>query len=134
MITAVDTNVLIDIFGADKKHGRASAEALRRCMKGGAVCACGVVWAETSAAFSTKAQFLKMMRSLAIDFSPLTQEASIEAGSIWRKYRKKGGGRKRVMADFLIGAHALGQCDRLLTRDRGFYREYMKTLRVIDPS
>lgn len=49
-------------------------------------------------------------------------------------YRKSGGSRERVIADFMIGAHALANADRLLTRDRGFYRKYFKQLRVLDPS
>jgi predicted nucleic acid-binding protein len=45
-----------------------------------------------------------------------------------------GGTRERVIADFLIGAHAMAKADRLLTRDRGFYRRYFKDLTVLDPS
>ena len=40
MITAIDTNILIDIFGADPRHGKASSEMLARCMQKGAVCIC----------------------------------------------------------------------------------------------
>ncbi len=43
-------------------------------------------------------------------------------------------GRDRIAADFLIGAHAILQCDRLVTRDRGFYRDYFSGLKVLDPS
>ena len=32
MITAVDTNVLLDVFGADVKFGEASVEAVRQCL------------------------------------------------------------------------------------------------------
>lgn len=39
MITAVDTNVLLDVFGADATHGARSAEALRRCLHEGALVA-----------------------------------------------------------------------------------------------
>jgi hypothetical protein len=39
-----------------------------------------------------------------------------------------------VIADFLIGAHALEQADRLLTRDRGFHRRAFDGLVIVDPS
>jgi hypothetical protein len=74
------------------------------------------------------------MERLGMGFSPLEAAASLRAGDAWRAYRQGGGGRERVVADFLIGAHALGNAERLLTRDRGFYRTYFKSLRVLDPS
>ncbi len=61
-------------------------------------------------------------------------KASLSASSAWKLYRSKGGRRERVVADFLIGAHALCQADRLLTRDRGFYRSYFSSLEVLDPT
>ena len=56
------------------------------------------------------------------------------ASTYWRSYRAKGGKRTRVIADFLIGAHAVSQARRLLTRDRGFYRTYFQSLPLMDPA
>jgi len=132
MITAVDTNVLLDVFGADAKYGIRSANALRSCLREGALVACGAVWAETAVAFPAEAPFLEAMRSLGVSFSPLDETAASRAADAWRRYRARGGRRERVVADFLIGAHALVRCDRLLTRDRGFYRDYFRDLAVLD--
>ena len=49
-------------------------------------------------------------------------------------YRKRGGKRTRVFADFLIGAHAGASAQRLLTRDRGFFRTYFADVEVLDPA
>jgi hypothetical protein len=51
MIAAVDTDVPLDVFGADGEFGQASARALRLCLAEGAVVACEIVWAETVTPF-----------------------------------------------------------------------------------
>src|ERR1035437_9325065 len=51
VISAVDTNVLLDVFGADSAFGRLSADALRSALVEGALIACPVVWAEVATAF-----------------------------------------------------------------------------------
>lgn len=134
MITAVDTSVLIDVFGADPRFGAESAKALRQCLNAGAVVVCDVVWSETRAAFPNDERFSQAMGVLEVAFSALLAPAASLAGASWETYRGSGGQRKRVMADFLIGAHAATQCDRLLTRDRGYYRKYFTGLVVLEPA
>jgi predicted nucleic acid-binding protein len=134
VITAVDTNVLFDVLGADPDYGPASAEALRRCLRDGAVIACEVVWAETATAFPSPERFKRALRQLTIAFDPISEDAAMRAAATWRRYRSRGGARTRIAADFLIGAHAMSRAARLLTRDRGFYREYFSGCQVLDPS
>ncbi len=133
MITAVDTNVLIDVFGADAKYGELSANALRSALNQGALCACEMVWVESASVFSSHHQFNQTMTTLGVEFSAVEEESLAIAANAWRRYRKSGGKRERVAADFLIGAHAQVQADRLLTRDKGFFRDYFRDLAVIEP-
>lgn len=133
MITAVDTNVLLDVFGADPKFGEASAAAVRRCLKEGALVACEAVWAETGTAFANHEKFRRAMADLLVAFDPINEEAAVRAGQAWRRYRARGGPRTRIASDFLIGAHASTAAEQLLTRDHGFYRRYFAGLRVMDP-
>ncbi|MGI8413386.1 MAG: type II toxin-antitoxin system VapC family toxin [Solirubrobacteraceae bacterium] len=134
MITAVDTSVLLDIFGADPEFGKGSADALRASLGLGSVIACEIVWAETTACFPEPTAAEAALARLRIDFSPLDSSTALATGQRWRTYRHAVRTRERVIADFLIGAHALATSDRLLTRDRGFYRQNFKGLRVLDPS
>lgn len=134
MITAVDTNVLIDLFGADPIHGVSSKEAIRSCINQGSLVACEVVWAEVSAVFPIESDAREALQALGVQFVPLGVDASLLAGRLWKDYRQKGGRRDRMVADFLIGAHAFFHADVLLTRDRGFYRSGMSKLKIIDPS
>lgn len=134
MITAVDTNVLLDVFRNDPVFGQISADALRRCIVEGRLVACEVVWAETAAAFDNPAQFRRAMGQLDIAFVSMDKKTAELAGIAWQSYRRAGGARQRVMADFLIGAHAQQHAERFLTRDRGFYRAYFNGLVILDPA
>ena len=134
MITAVDTSVLLDVFGADPTFGNASKDALETCVAEGRLVACDVVWAETGSFFPSPRAAEAALERLGVGFEPVRTDSALAAGAAWSTYRGRGGRRERVVADFLVGAHALHQAERLLTRDRGFYRSYFARLKVLDPA
>ncbi len=136
MRIAVDSSVILDVLTGDPVFGSTSSEALRRAYDTGTLVACDVVWGEVRAHFSDAAQFHGTFDDLGFIYDPLNQESAELAGDLWRKYclatRRRD--RTRVVADFFIGAPARLQADALLSRDRGFFREYFSELRLIDPS
>jgi len=134
MITAVDTSVLIDVFASDQTFRDSSEGALRLAIDEGELIACEVVWAEVVAAFGTPSRAHEGMAELGVRFSGVDLVAASAAGAAWKSYRREGGARSRLIGDFLVGAHAKHQADRLLTRDRGFYRAYFRDLAIIDPT
>ena len=76
------------------------------------------------------------MATMGIVFEPLQREAAALAGGLWREYclTTHRRDRDRIVADFLIGAHARLQADALLSRDRGFFGSRFPGLRLIDPT
>lgn len=134
MITAVDTSVLIDIFAADNRYGAQSSEAIRKGIKEGNIIACSVVWAEVCAAFDNSNLAKDAFGKLGVAFSFVDESSAMLAGTLFTQYKRFGGSRSRIVPDFLIGSHALINADRLLTRDRGFYRQYFIDLEIWDPS
>ena len=130
MITAVDTNVLIDVFRADF-HGPESRERLKAAYNAGAVIISDIVYAELVPTFGERARLEDTLRRINVTLSPTTADIAFEAGLRWQCYRRAGGPRERIITDFLIGAHALISADVFLTRDRGFYGTYFPDLTMI---
>ena len=134
MKTALDTSVLLDVLGADPQHGERSRVALSRAYRAGALVVCDVVWAEVRAYFPNEGEFRETLGLLGARYDETSADAATLAGTLWRTHRARSDARRaRVMADFLVGAHAKLQADALLTRDRGFYRDYFAGLRVLEP-
>jgi predicted nucleic acid-binding protein len=127
MITAVDTNVLIDVLANDVRYAERSLAALRACQAAGPLVVCEIVAAEVGRYFDSLDELQRV-------FTKLRMDACFLAGQAFRTYRRQGGARDRVLADFLIGAHARIHAAHLLTRDRGFYRAYFAELKVLDPA
>ncbi len=131
MITASDTNVLIDFFRDDPIHGHQATEWLGIARARGSVIICPVVYGELVPNFISKAELDAALANLEVRLSPIDDAIAYEAGLHWQQYRQAGGTRARLLPDFLIGAHAIVSADSFLTRDEGFYRSYFPELQGI---
>lgn len=130
MISAVDTNVLLDVFRPNPEHGPQSAAWLAAAYDEGALLVCDVVYAELVPFFGDRLTLDGALREVNAALSPIDSAIAYEAGMRWMRYRQAGGPRTRIVADFLIGAHALAAADAFLTRDRGFYATYFPELKT----
>ena len=135
---AIDSPVLIDLL-ADGPYADAAEACLRQCLSVGPVVVCDVALAETCGALRDGAEALAVLEEMSIKFSPLEAKSALRAGEMQRRYRQRNGGQsqdgaRRAAPDFLIGAHALLQCNGLITRDDAFFREYFKGLKLIVPT
>ena len=130
---AVDSSVLLDVFTNDAQFATASEQAIGAALAVDDVVVCEVVVAEMQLMLDTSRNMMTSLASLGIRFEPMGEPAAVRAGQMNRRFRDRGGRRERVVADFLVGAHALLQCDGLITRDAGFFRDYFKGLKLIVP-
>jgi len=129
---AVDSSVLIELLvGAD--HADAAETALREALALGPVVVCDVVVAEVCSSLRDGDQAMQVLEDMGITFREVERKSAIRAGEMQRRYRARGAARIRTATDFIVGAHALLQCNALITRDAEFFRDYFKGLKVIVP-
>jgi predicted nucleic acid-binding protein len=131
-LIAADSSVLIDLVGGGD-HASTAAEAIRQALHVGPVVLCEAALAELCTSLRGGSEVLQHLEEVGIAYSAMEPKAALRAGEMQRRYRQRGANRNRTVADFLIGAHAMMQCDALITRDDGFYRDYFKGLKVIVP-
>jgi len=131
MITAIDTNVLLDVFLPDKKYIDRSAALLRQAYDEGALVICEVVYSELVPQFNDRSLLDSTLARINVTLSSMDSDVAYVAGEKWGLYRKVGGKKERIITDFLNGAHALLKADRFLTRDRGFYKKYFQDLKIL---
>ncbi len=135
---AVDTSILVDYIG-DGPSADEAEQLLRSALSTGPVVVSEVVVSEVVAGLGHSDIVLETLEAIGIAFSPMELRSALRAGEMQRRYRQRlstsidAQDAKRTVPDFLIGAHALLQCQGLITRDAGFFRDYFKGLRIIAP-
>jgi predicted nucleic acid-binding protein len=163
LITAVDTNILLDILLEDDLFLEDSKRLLLESMDLGALVISPCVYTELFTNFIQVSNGKNAERELdgflsivGIDVKPFTKKSLHFAGNGWTKYLKRKekdkiicpkcgekntitckkckksiSWRNHIITDFLIGGHAQDTSDRLLTRDRGYYKKYFPELLIV---
>ena len=161
MINSVDTNILLDILIPNTTQVQSSLQCLSNIDSSDELIISETVFAELSAQFLSFNDLNKFLRDTGIALVHSNENSLFEASRAWKKYseRKKNtivcpscgkkqtlscstcstcqkaiSFRQHILSDFLIGAHAKIQADRLISRDRGFYRSYFKDLKILTPN
>lgn len=130
---AVDTSVLLSIFKGEAR-GELWLGALQSAAEAAALLVSSIVLAEVRSFFSSDEACRGALRDLNLRHSPLTEDATLLAGKIFRTYRRGGGPRTTILPDFLIAAHAATQAVFLATEDRGYLRSYFPSIRLLTPT
>ena len=134
MISAVDSSVILDVLANSRAFADSSIAALRRGAQEGKLIVCECVCAEVYPAIADRERFQEFLSEWQLEFVPSTEESAVLAGEMFAAFLKRSRERKRVLVDFLVGAHAIVHADRLIARDRGYFRDYFKELPLLDPS
>ncbi|MDO5504772.1 MAG: type II toxin-antitoxin system VapC family toxin [Pseudoxanthomonas suwonensis] len=130
---AIDSGVLIDLL-ADGADADAAEACLREALRAGPVVISDIALAEVCAALQDGAEAMSVLEETGIRYLPLEAKSALRAGEMQRRHRARHPSSTRTAPEFLIGAHALLQCDGLITRDADFHRDYFKGLKLITPS
>ena len=136
MTIALDTNVLSALWNDNDGLNRVAARALED-KKQEQMAICGVVYAELIGAPGRTEAFLGRFceeAGIAVEWE-LKERVWRRAGVAFQEYaarRKKqiGAAPRRLLADFLIGAHALENGYKLLTLDEGLYKAAFPRLKL----
>ena len=138
MVTALDTNVLSALLSGTAEEALTAQTKLREALEQSSLLISPVVYAELRAApKGSEDEVQALLHDLRIDVDWHLSETSWRlAADAYRAYalrrRQQGAdqGSKRLLADFIIGAHALEAAGRLLTFDQGKYRAVFPSLEL----
>jgi predicted nucleic acid-binding protein len=137
MTTAIDTNVFVALWDSDPATTSSARTALEAAYLRGNLTVAAPVFAELIAAPGRTEAFVGGFfddSGIAIDWE-LSERVWRSAGNAFRSYAERRRnhrdfGLRRILADFLIGAHAVDHSYPLLTADVHLYRAAFPTLKI----
>jgi len=138
MTTAIDTNVIVALWDRDTRLNSAAQSALDAALGRGGLIIAAPVSAELTACPGRDQAFLDMFfqdAGIAIDWK-LDEPTRRTAGRAFQAYaarrRRQGEPRpRRILADFVIGAHAMQKGYPLLTLDDRLYQAAFPALKIV---
>ena len=139
MTTAIDTNVIVSSWDSNDALNSAATAALDSALARGPLIVAAPVYAELLAFPDRTEAFLDYFfkeTSVTVDWNMdesvwRLAGRAFQAHAARRKVRRHSGPR-RILADFLIGAHALRRGYTLLTMDDEIYRASFPRLPLLD--
>ena len=129
----VDTCVLIDIAQGDDLWADWSATQLALWSGRGPVVITPTVFAEWSALFADVTDVDLAVTRFGLTWQESSKAALFLASQAHKQYRRRGGTRAMVLADFLIGAHAAVSRMPVLTRAPRRFQSYFTQLELVCP-
>ena len=138
MTTSIDTNIIVALWGADEEISHTAQAVLDKALSQGSLVISGLVFAELLAAPGRNQDFLSKFCSearIGVEWE-LSETICRLAGEAFQRYavrRKRDSGKepRRILADFLIGAHAQVNGYELLTLDERHFRASFPKLDVV---
>lgn len=129
----VDTNVLVDVFEDDPVWADWSEQQLRAQSQVHELSINPVIYSEVSLVFDSVRATDDALDRLGVTFREVPRAALFLAGRAFVKYRRGGGTKTSVLADFFIGAHAAVLGCGILTRDGRRYRTHFPRVALVEP-
>jgi predicted nucleic acid-binding protein len=139
MRTAVDTNVFLALLSGDPEAASQARVALEGARSAGPLVVSPAVYAELVAGRDSEVvDTLISDKGIDVDWNlgaEVWRTAGARYGVYARDRRRQGAdkGPRRILADFLVGAHALHLAQALLTSDARIFGSYFSQLEIISP-
>ena len=129
----VDSNVILDIFLDDPKWADWSVTALANASYNSTLYINQIVYSEVSIGFDKIEELELALHQGGFQMLEMPKEALFLAGKAYVNYKRGKGTKKSHLTDFYIGAQAAVLGMDLITRDKGRYKTYFPTVRIICP-